>query len=402
MSPSLSLPTLSLTLTKTHFPLFSPSPLPTPSSTLLSHFKSLIPHCSISNSSNSDHHLWLREEQRWIREEQRWLREEQRWARERDSLLREIAELKLEVQALQRRVSSHEVSSDAVVNVKTLLQVLKEKNLVLDSESSVRRLVLEHNENENRKEEEPEEVIEHEKEVVVIEESVSASSSSSSATVKKRTTLRKGSEGEQVQELQEALLKLGFYSGEDEMEYFSFDSGTDRAVKTWQAAVGVPEDGIMTHELLERLYLEIATNDAGNGTDNKKSAPVLLKEVENGAAIASVTEISEGQQKVVVKDDSGVQVSSHGRVFLLGENRWEEPSRLVATPGVDRTKNKDGTTKCLQCRGEGQLLCTECDGSGEPNIEPQFMEWVGETTKCPYCEGLGYTPCDLCGGKATV
>ncbi|CAL0299830.1 unnamed protein product [Lupinus luteus] len=397
MSPSLSLPTLSLSLTKTHFPLFSPSPLPTPSSSLLIHFKSFIPHCSISNSPNSDHHLWLREEQRWLREEQRWLREEQRWARERDSLVREIAELKLQIQALQRRVSSHEVSSDVVVNVKTLLQALKEKNLVLDTESSVRRLVLDHNENENRKEEESEEVIEHEKEVVVIEESVS-----SSATVKKRNTLRKGSEGEQVQELQEALLKLGFYSGEEEMEYFSFDSGTDRAVKTWQAAVGVPEDGIMTDELLERLYLEITTKDAGNVTGNKKSAPVLQKEVENGAAIASATEISEVPQKVVVKDDSGVQVSSHRGVFLLGENRWEEPSRLVASPGVDRTKNKDGTTKCLQCRGEGRLLCTECDGSGEPNIEPQFMEWVGETTKCPYCEGLGYSPCDLCGGKATV
>ncbi|KAF1878981.1 hypothetical protein Lal_00047653 [Lupinus albus] len=392
MSPSLSLPTLSLTLTKPHFPLFSPSS---------SHFNSFIPHCSISNSSNSDHHLWLREEQRWLREEQRWLREEQRWARERDSLLREIDDLKLQIQALQLRVSTHEVSSDAVVNVKTLLQVLKDKNLILDSESSLRRLVLDHNDNGNRKEEETVQVIEHEKEVVVIEDSVS-SSSSSSPTAKKRTTLRKGSEGEQVQELQEALLKLGFYSGEEEMEYFSFDSGTDRAVKTWQAAVGVPEDGIMTEELLEILYLEITTKDAGNVTDNKKSAPVLQKEVKNGAVVASVTEISEVQQKVVAKDDSGVQVSSHQGVFLLGENRWEEPSRLVASPGVDRTKNKDGTTKCLQCRGEGRLLCTECDGSGEPNIEPQFMEWVGEATKCPYCEGLGYAPCDLCGGKATV
>jgi len=79
-------------------------------------------------------------------------------------------------------------------------------------------------------------------------------------------------------------------------------------------------------------------------------------------------------------------------------------------------------------------LIAECDGSGEPNIEPQvrnhkhfkkiyfyvclpvlhmilnlsmnsltqFMEWVDEGTKCPYCEGLGYTVCDLCGGKTMV
>lgn len=80
-------------------------------------------------------------------------------------------------------------------------------------------------------------------------------------------------------------------------------------------------------------------------------------------------------------------------------------------------------------------LIAECDGTGEPNIEPQvrdiyafnekftfivlglcwtsflslqlrslmqFMEWVDEGTKCPYCEGLGYNICDLCGGKTMV
>lgn len=35
---------------------------------------------------------------------------------------------------------------------------------------------------------------------------------------------------------QEALLKLGFYSGEEDMEYSSFSSGTERAVKTWQVS----------------------------------------------------------------------------------------------------------------------------------------------------------------------
>lgn len=34
--------------------------------------------------------------------------------------------------------------------------------------------------------------------------------------------------------LQEALLKLGFYSGEEDMEFSSFSSETERAVKTWQ------------------------------------------------------------------------------------------------------------------------------------------------------------------------
>ncbi|KAJ1405105.1 PGBD-like superfamily [Sesbania bispinosa] len=306
-------------------------------------FKSLACHCS---ASDREEHRWLREEQRWLREEQRWLREEQRWTREREELLREISDLKLQIQALERRLLSSPSSvSDAIANVTSLLQVLKDKNLVLESSSSQRRMVLE----EEDVEKESEEVIEHEKEVLVVEEAA--------ARVEERRVLRKGSEGEDVHQMQEALLNLGFYSGEEDMEYSSFSEGTERAVKTWQASSGAPEDGIMTSELLERLYLEIRTKDTGNANENKNSTTVLPKEGENGAAIASVTEISEVQQKVVEKGDKGTEISRQG-VFLLGENRWEEPSRLVANDGVDRSKNKDATTKCLQCRGEGRLLCT--------------------------------------------
>ncbi|XP_020418966.1 uncharacterized protein LOC18793217 isoform X1 [Prunus persica] len=53
--------------------------------------------------------------------------------------------------------------------------------------------------------------------------------------------------------MQEALQKLGFYSGEEDMEFSSFSSGTERAVKTWQASLDAPQDGIVTAEL-EQLY----------------------------------------------------------------------------------------------------------------------------------------------------
>jgi len=90
---------------------------------------------------------------------------------------------------------------------------------------------------------------------------------------------------------QEALLKLGFYSGEEDMEYSTFSSGTERAVKTWQvsntvllkiilhailhlcypllmiwtlfqATVGTSENGVMTSELLERLFSGKTGEDA--------------------------------------------------------------------------------------------------------------------------------------------
>ncbi|KAJ4722959.1 plastid transcriptionally active 5 [Melia azedarach] len=338
-----------------------------------------------ATSSNSDHEeiRWLREEQRWLREEQRWLREEQRWLRERESLLREISELKLQIQALENRNLNEGASvSDTISNIAGLLQVLKDKNLIAERATVVEEKI-------------EEEEQEQQKEVVSVFE----------GEKKKMNTLRTGSEGEEVKLMQEALEKLGFYSGEEDIEYSSFSSGTERAVKTWQATIGAREDGIMTSELLERLYMEQRIDTGTNtSTDEKGTIPTVPpKEGTNGAAIASVTEISEIQQTVVQSEGVTEVDVSQKRVFLLGENRWEEPSRLAGRNSqVIGSKTSKATTKCITCRGEGRLMCTECDGTGEPNVEPQFLEWVDEGAKCPYCEGLGYTICDVCDGKTVI
>lgn len=43
----------------------------------------------------------------------------------------------------------------------------------------------------------------------------------------------------------------------------------------------------------------------------------------------------------------------------------------------------------------------ECEGTGDLNVEEQFLEWVEENAKCPYCEGSGSVSCDVClGGRA--
>ncbi|KAJ3706400.1 hypothetical protein LUZ61_010105 [Rhynchospora tenuis] len=163
-----------------------------------------------------------------------------------------------------------------------------------------------------------------------------------------RRSLRVGAEGDDVRAMQEALQKLGFYSGEEDMEYSSFYSGTERAVKTWQATLGTREDGIMTEELLEMLFSE------------KKTSDVNVKEGVNGAAIASAAQVAAEIEKTVVKEsnasNSGVEVSKY-IVFLLGENRWEEPSRLVQNNNKQEIKNSRPTSgiKCLSCRGEGCL-----------------------------------------------
>ncbi|KAL8481151.1 hypothetical protein ACS0TY_027082 [Phlomoides rotata] len=316
---------------------------------------------------------WLREEQRWLREEQRWLREESRWNAERQALLQEISSLELRIQQLERLNSSQGAS---VANIAKLLQVLKDGDLgkninrIADSGTSATPFVV-----EAAKMAEEEEVVV--KEVISIPDK--------KETIKKKETLKKGSEGDEVRAMQEALQKLGFYSGEEDIEFSSFSSGTERAVKTWQATLGSPADGIMTTDLLERLF----------GTKNQETNP---EKSTNGAPVASITDMTDVQQTIVTEEGE----VSHHRVFLLGENRWEDPSRLSGGSRSKSTTVGKTRTKCISCRGEGRVLCMECDGTGEPNVEPQFMEWVDEGSKCAYCEGLGFTTCDVCGGGIPV
>ncbi|XP_058094663.1 protein disulfide isomerase pTAC5, chloroplastic [Magnolia sinica] len=350
---------------------------------------------SSSSSWEREEIRWLREEQRWLREEKRWIREESRWNSDRESLLREIAALKLRIEALEREKSLPTSSiSDAVSNLASILQALKESDVksavswIPESGSGPQPVLLEEGE-----------VKEMVLEEIRVSESVGEVRKEEG---KKKATLRKGSEGKDVQEMQEALGKLGFYSGEEDMEYSCFSSGTERAVKTWQASVGTREDGVMTAELLERLFIELGNADAGLKANVDGKDPVSLLEGANGALVGSVTEITEIQQTVVKESGvTEVDLSQH-RVFLLGENRWEEPSRLVDRDKPINGSKSSSATKCLTCRGEGRLLCTECDGTGEPNVEPQFLEWVDEGANCPYCEGAGYTICDVCEGKAAI
>ncbi|CAN8232275.1 unnamed protein product [Cochlearia groenlandica] len=396
-SSSSSLP-LSLPFTfriqniKTRTLPFRYSPLSFPLSSSIVCFSAQTPS---SGENDREEARWLREEQRWIREEQRWIREEKRWRNDRESLLREISDLQIRIQTLESRNSQQGTSvPDTISNVAALLQVLKEKNRISESNSSSTPMVLENNTIEPEEEEEEEE---EEEKHVIDEVKVKVLK-----PITKRKTLKVGSEGEDVEAMQEALMELGFYSGEEDMEFSSFSSGTSRAVKTWQASIDVPEDGVMTSELLQRLFMDQITGDDFE-TNKAEASPMKKEEAGNGAVFTSATQVSEKRQ-TIIKDQGNRdnEVSQH-RVFLLGENRWEDPSRLTErNKPIDKSKSKDAKPRCITCRGEGRLMCLECDGTGEPNVEPQFMEWVGEDTKCAYCEGLGFTVCDVCDGKTTV
>ncbi|BAF15220.1 protein disulfide isomerase pTAC5, chloroplastic [Oryza sativa Japonica Group] len=351
-----------------HRPRFRPGGLPR---------RVVVLRCSASSWEEREEARWLREEQRWLREEQRWLREESRWRAERESLLAEIAALRLRLGTVEAGPLPLPSVDAAVASPAPSPAVAAVPPPPPPPAAAPRPPLV------------VEEEVEVRKEVVVVEQKA-AKAKSGGGDGGGRRTLRVGAEGEDVRAMQEALEKLGYYSGEEDMEFSSFSSGTERAVKTWQATVRVSESGIMTSDLLDMLF----TGQVGQDVKTKDGI--------NGAAIPSITEIAEIQQTVVKGNGvSGVGLSEN-RVFLIGENRWEDPSRLTQKNKPISSATNASTKKCISCRGEGRLMCVECDGTGEPNIEPQFLEWVGEDTKCPYCEGLGSIVCDVCEGKTVA
>uniref|UniRef100_A0A803LPC0 Peptidoglycan binding-like domain-containing protein n=1 Tax=Chenopodium quinoa TaxID=63459 RepID=A0A803LPC0_CHEQI len=291
-----------------------------------------------SNPSDyeAEEQRWLREEHRWLREEQRWLREEARWNSERQSLLRQISELSLQIQHLQSELddfrSNRSNSADFEVTTPTKMAALleaKNSNQILDFSGS-----------------------------------------------------------EEVRAMQDALMKLGFYSGEEDMEFSYFSTDTERAVKTWQASIGIREDGIMTIELLDQLYAPQQISSPK--TQVKADIPKVSAMDETGMdkANGAPIKVKEVQQTVAKKVPTDVGIPEH-RVFLLGENRWEEPSRL--NKGNDKLGGgKSSAPKCLSCRGEGRLLCMECDGTGDSQVEEQgkvlpscSMEYLDPSQFCP-------------------
>ncbi|KAL9244985.1 hypothetical protein vseg_018696 [Gypsophila vaccaria] len=378
---------------------------------------------------------WLREEQRWLREEQRWFREEARWNAERTSLLLQIQRLQSQLDRLRRVRSDDSVNLDAnfvvdddaddentLVKVAALLNGLRNDNSIsekkskriadfvvaaatddVDDDSAGKTAVkmadlLKGSTNDGDSSgvtgDDSKRIVDVFVDAPVSETESKSKDKDKDKGEKKRKTktslrssLRMGAEGDEVRVLQEALMSLGFYSGEEDMEYSSFSEGTSRAVKTWQASIGIREDGVMTAELLERLY----ASPEFQSSESSLTAAIRKIDEANGA----VLEVREVQETVAEK---GITDVPHNRVFLLGENRWEEPSRLNKSKGNTQVSG----TRCLTCKGAGRLLCMECDGTGEPNLEEQFLDWVEEGAKCPYCEGVGFNVCDVCDGKSVL
>lgn len=89
--------------------------------------------------------------------------------------------------------------------------------------------------------------------------------------------------------------------------------------------------------------------------------------------VASVSKIAGTQQSLIKDFGSAKDNVTKNRVFLLGENRWEEPSRLVKSVQSGNERNPTSTSaKCLTCRGEKRLMCVGMILNGKERNVPSL------------------------------
>jgi len=109
--------------------------------------------------------------------------------------------------------------------------------------------------------------------------------------------LRQEDGGMEVHKLHVLLDGLGYYSGEEDMEWWTFGMGTENALGTFQASSGLPDTGLTC----------LLTWKALLGEERVAMGPA--------AAFETVGELESGEYTM--------DLSQQDRVFLLGEGRFE-------------------------------------------------------------------------------
>ncbi|CAI7753103.1 unnamed protein product [Closterium sp. NIES-53] len=239
--------------------------------------------------------------------------------------------------------------------------------------------------------------------------------------------LNRGLYGDDVAQLQAALARQGFYCGEEDEEDEFFGANTESAVKTWQATMKLQEDGIVTPALFSLLV----GNPRPAAEPATKPAPELPAKPSTEPSSSSSSQVSprappatREKREIERYARSDLEMGQR-RVFLLGENRWEDPNTLIGRGGEEvEGKEEGGEEEEEEERGEvegkgkgrgGRDLVDvkgkgkgkkgkkggdgECEGTGDLNIEEQFLDWVEDGACCLYCNGTGAITCDLCDGS---
>ncbi|MET9670283.1 peptidoglycan-binding protein [Streptomyces sp. NPDC006475] len=166
-------------------------------------------------------------------------------------------------------------------------------------------------------------------------------------------TLKKGDEGEDVRQLKENLIALGFGSGlaaDDE-----FTEGTERGVKAWQESHGLRETGTVgpAQIAFAPSAVRVQEADAVLGGRSGPGAPVLTstsseRVVQFDLEVSRADEIASGDAVTVeLPDDRKVKgkVASVGRTAEVDEQSQDKTPKVKITVELDQPDRVGGIDK---------------------------------------------------------
>ena len=150
------------------------------------------------------------------------------------------------------------------------------------------------------------------------------------------TTLRRGSRGADVMELQKVLNRLGYNAG---VEDGIFGAGTESAVKSFQAANGLGADGVvgpMTYSALKSKGVTVSkapattTTSSSSSSSYSSSSPVMAK-------TGFMDKLARNKGPII---GGIVGLLSVIAIVIIAKNRRAVPRRVAANPRVKVGKIK--------------------------------------------------------------
>ena len=143
-----------------------------------------------------------------------------------------------------------------------------------------------------------------------------------------RFDLQRGDKGDDVAKLQERLAELGFYGGAISGK---FDTETQKAVKQFEKANGLENDGMASREDQAVLFSDAAVGkNAGAGAKGEKAAPTREPEDER---YAEYGDFDYTEMFRYPDDHLGEKVKFIGKVVQVIGSRKEGIQLRVATAG---------------------------------------------------------------------
>lgn len=166
--------------------------------------------------------------------------------------------------------------------------------------------------------------------------------SSSSGTSTTSSSLKSGSKGTEVKNLQQRLKDLGYYTGSVDGSY---GSGTASAVKAFQAANNLTADGVAGNKTLTTLYSSGAVKASATNSGSKPSSSTS-----SSSKPSTSTSTSTSSSYTNGRTDVYLQLGSSGKQVKILQNRLIVLGYLTGTADGDYSETTYAAVMAFQKR----------------------------------------------------